>query len=154
MPLENLACGMETSGGDTRRCCRRGTVLPWGNLEIFSPSRELSSIVPAMNMAEQVATEIQPCYEVAWGKLKEKRKTKKKALCDTEESPSHPPSPSQNKAKQSMPEPPAKRKQLWQVGHKKAAISPHNSCLLAVFLSISRVTCFLLGWQVVFVSLL
>lgn len=152
MPLGNLACGIETSGGDTRRCCRRGTVLPWDNLEIFFPSRELPSIVPAMNVAEQEATEIQPCYEVAWGKLKEKRKTKKKALCDTEKSSSHPPS-SQNKAKQSMPEPPL-RKQLWQVGHKKAATSPHGSCLLAVFLPIPRVTCFLLGWQVVFVSLL
>lgn len=54
---------------------------------------------------------------------------KKKDLCDTEKSSSHPPS-SQNQAKQAMPESPAQtsKKAALTGDHKKAAILPRNSC--------------------------
>ena len=81
--------------------------------------------MPATNTAEQMAMEIQPCYEVARGKLKEKRKIsviQRRALPTL-------PHPKTRPSKQwpsPLQRPP--RKQLWQVDHKKAAILPHNSC--------------------------
>lgn len=81
-----------------------------------------------MNMAEQVATEIQPCYEVAWGKLKEKQEKRKISVIQRWALPPlpHPKTRLSRWCPSPLQRPP--RKQLWQVDHKKAAILPRNSC--------------------------
>lgn len=79
--------------------------------------------MPVMNMAEQVATEIKPCYEVAWSTLKQQQQQnlKKKALFDTEKNSCHPPSPP-NQTKQAMSKPYAEMSEKavligrWQKG--------------------------------------